>query len=226
MDRHDYTDMGGPAGVFWTTHWSLIENARSADHDGNRLLIDMLLRRYWKPIYCFLRRKGYGNEQAKDLTQGFFHEVVLGRHLIEKVEPARGRFRSLLLIALDRYLANVHRAEAAYDYVWVSTMLEQVLEEVKAECSRDGMVQHWNVFHDRVLAPIVQQGKPPALGEICTRYGIENERQASNMVVTMKRRMQAALAQRLRETVSSEEEVGSEMEAIRGFFLRAAQQRP
>jgi len=117
-------------------------------------------------------------------------------------------------------------AEAAYDYVWVSTMLEQVLEEVKAECSRDGMVQHWNVFHDRVLAPIMQQGKPPALGEVCTRYGIEDERQASNMVVTMKRRMQAALAHRLHETVSSEEEVGSEMKEIRGFFVRAAQERP
>jgi len=31
-----------------------------------------MLKTYWKPVYCYLRCKGYDNEQAKDLTQGFF----------------------------------------------------------------------------------------------------------------------------------------------------------
>ena len=258
MDQHGYTDIGGLAGTFRTTHWSLIENARSSDPDANRLLIGVLLQRYWKPVYCYLRRKGYGNEQAKDLTQGFFHEVVLGRHLIDKADPAKGRFRSFLLIALDRYLANVHRAESAqkriprsklvpldvveprelpsvvssmsaeavYDYVWVSTLLEQVMEQVKTECCGDGMIQHWNVFRDRVLMPILQQSSPPSLQEICTRHGVAGERQASNMIVTMKRRLQAVLADHLRETVTSEEELTGEMDEIRRFFLAAAQERP
>jgi len=257
MDQRNYTDMGGLGETFWTTHWSLIENARSADQDANRLLIGLLLRRYWKPVYCYLRRKGYGNEEAKDLTQGFFHEVVLGRHLIDKADPAKGRFRSFLLIALDRYLANVHRAEAAqkripqsklvpidvveplelptvvssmsaeavFDYVWLSTLLEQVLEEVKAKCREDGMMDHWNVFHDRILAPIMKQSSPPAIKEICRRYNIASERQAANMVVTMKRRLQAALVKRLRETVTSDEQLNGEMDEIRRFFFRAAQER-
>lgn len=257
MDQHEYTDIGGPGGTFWTTHWSLIENARSDDPDASRSLVGLLLQRYWKPVYCYLRRKGYDNETAKDLTQGFFHEVVLGRHLIDKADPAKGRFRSFLLVALDRYLANVHRAESArkrippsrlvpldmveppelpsvvstmapeavYDYVWVSTLLEQVLEEVKTQCNKDGMGQHWNVFRDRVLTPIMQQNSPPSLAEICRTHGVTGEKQASNMVVTMKRRLQAALAARLRETVASEEELTREMDEIRRFFLTAAQER-
>ncbi len=107
------TDMGGTGGAFLTTHWSLIDGVSSSEEARNRALIGLLMHRYWKPVYCYIRRKGCDNEQAKDLTQGFFHEVVLQRHLIEKADGARGRFRSFLLMALDRYLANVHEKETA-----------------------------------------------------------------------------------------------------------------
>ena len=113
MGRDDYTDIGGMGEVFLTTHWSLIQGVRSHGEDGNRALIGLLMNRYWKPIYCYLRRKGYNNERAKDLTQGFFHEVVLERHLIENADAAKGRFRSFLLMALDRYLVNVQEMETA-----------------------------------------------------------------------------------------------------------------
>ncbi|MHC4281600.1 MAG: hypothetical protein ACYSWZ_01295, partial [Planctomycetota bacterium] len=89
MGRDDYTDIGGTGEVFLTTHWSLIQGLDSGDKGGNRALIGLLMNRYWKPIYCYLRRKGYNNEQAKDLTQGFFHEVVLERHLIENADAAK-----------------------------------------------------------------------------------------------------------------------------------------
>jgi len=113
MRRDDYTDMGGTQEVFLTTHWSLVQGAGSTDEDRSRALIDVLLKRYWKPVYCYLRRKGYDNEQAKDLTQGFFHRVVLGRSLVRKADPSKGRFRTFLLSALNRYLINVHEAETA-----------------------------------------------------------------------------------------------------------------
>jgi len=113
MRRDDYTDIGGTGEVFLTTHWSLIQDVSSSGEDGSRALIGLLMNRYWKPIYCYLRRKGYNNEQAKDLTQGFFHEVVLERHLIENADAAKGRFRSFLLMALDRYLVNVQEMETA-----------------------------------------------------------------------------------------------------------------
>ena len=113
MKRKDYTRMGGVGGRFPTTCWTIIEEVHPGDEAHKRALIGDLLGDYWKPVYCYLRRRGHGNEEAKDLTQGFFQEVVLGRELIQRADPNRGRFRTLLLTALDHYLANVHRGQCA-----------------------------------------------------------------------------------------------------------------
>jgi len=107
-EYHDETDIGGKGGTFLTTHWSLVEYIQS-DGDKNRELIGLLLDRYWKPVYCYLRHKGYDNEEAKDLTQGFFHEVVLNRNLIQRADQSKGRFRTFLLHALDQHLLNEKR---------------------------------------------------------------------------------------------------------------------
>ena len=109
---HDPTDMGGTGQSFLTTHWSLIEDIQRRQ-DPQRALIGLLLERYWKPVYCYLRRKGYPNEEAKDLTQAFFHEVVLSRHLIEKADPSRGRFRAFLLHALKQYVIDARRRQSS-----------------------------------------------------------------------------------------------------------------
>ncbi len=112
MDHHDLTDIGGSREAFLTTHWSLIGDVnRGADNE--RALIDSLLRCYWKPVYCFLRYKGFQNEEAKDLTQAFFHDVVLNRDLVARANPSQGRFRTFLLHALDQYLIDCRRKENA-----------------------------------------------------------------------------------------------------------------
>lgn len=113
MPRDDQTEMGGRDGAFHTTQWEDIQRARTLDDSRRRDAIGELLTRYWKPVYCYLRRKGLDNEAAKDLTQGFFHEVVLGRELIQRAESRRGRFRTLLLTALDHYITSSHRADTA-----------------------------------------------------------------------------------------------------------------
>lgn len=105
--------MGGAAESFQTTHWTVIEETGPSKDSRSRILVGELLRMYWKPVYCYLRHKGFDNEQAKDLTQGFFQEVVLGRELIRRADRTKGRFRTLLLRALDRYLVSVHRKQTA-----------------------------------------------------------------------------------------------------------------
>ena len=108
MRREDQTDLGGIGESFLTTHWSLIEAVKKG-HDKDKALIGLLLERYWKPVYCYLRRKGHGNEEAKDLTQSFFHEIVLNRRLVERADASKGRFRSFLLHALDQFLIDQMR---------------------------------------------------------------------------------------------------------------------
>lgn len=106
----DRTDMGGPGDEFLTTHWSLIDHM-GENQDKDRALIGTLIQRYWKPVYCYLHRKGYRNDEAKDLTQSFFHEIVLNRHLLERADPSRGRFRTFLLHALDEFLIDQRRKD-------------------------------------------------------------------------------------------------------------------
>jgi len=112
MGYFDQTDMGGAKESFLTTHWSLIEGIKK-NEDEDHALIGLLLERYWKPVYCFLRRKGFNNEQSKDLTQGFFCEVVLNRHLVQRADTCKGRFRTFVLNALDQYVLDQQRKEIA-----------------------------------------------------------------------------------------------------------------
>lgn len=103
--------MGGQKSDFPTTRWSEIGAAGADDQTRRSQVIDSLAAKYWKPVYCYLRRRGYANDPAKDLTQGFFCELVLGQELIRRANKAKGRFRTFLLTALNHYVSNIHRAQ-------------------------------------------------------------------------------------------------------------------
>ena len=103
----------GGSASFRTTHWTQIFRARTLDSERKREALGAVLEEYWRPVYCYLRRKGFPDDRAEDLTQGFFEEIVLGRDLIPRADNAKGRFRNLLLVALERYVKSVGRAEAA-----------------------------------------------------------------------------------------------------------------
>ena len=96
---------------FHTTSWTLIVRARASRED-----LEVLLGRYWSPVYAFLRRSGWKREDAQDLTQTFLGEVLPKRDLVGRADPLRGRFRSFLLSALRNFATDARRkggAEAA-----------------------------------------------------------------------------------------------------------------
>jgi RNA polymerase sigma-70 factor (ECF subfamily) len=246
MRPKDQTDMGGMRESFLTTHWSLIEDIKK-HQDKDKALIGLLLERYWKPVYCYIRRKGYQNEEAKDLTQGFFHEVVLSRRMVDRTDPSKGRFRSFLLYTLDQFLIDQRRKEArktripnnklvpldisnppelpqtilesgpedCFAYAWKSNLIDLTLSEVQAECERQGLQTYWNIFHDKVLLPTLQNGESESMKIIGARYGVISESRAFNMLLAVKRRFKSALRRNLANTVLSEEDVDKEW---RDFF--------
>lgn len=108
MDMQHSTEIGGKARNFPTTQWSLCEALRSCTPEIKKQLLDGLIARYWKPVYYFARSQGHGNEEAKDLVQGFFAACV-EREFFGQADAARGRFRTFLLTALTNYMRNVHR---------------------------------------------------------------------------------------------------------------------
>ena len=96
---------------FQTTRWSLIAAARDAPERA-RPALEQLCRTYRPPVLAFVRGAGYSHSDAEDLTQGFFlHFLERGWHA--QADPQRGRFRSLLLTSLRRYLADQHAYHGA-----------------------------------------------------------------------------------------------------------------
>ena len=71
-----------------------------------------LCRRYWVPLYAFLRRKGHSDNNAQDLTQGFF-ERLLAKDYLKSVAPEKGRFRSFMLTAIKHYASNEYDRNTA-----------------------------------------------------------------------------------------------------------------
>ena len=92
-------------GWFATTHWSVVLSARDPAAPGATEALDRLCRDYWYPLYAYIRRQGFGSEDAEDLTQDFLADL-LRRESLQSVAPEKGRFRSFLLVALKRYLVN------------------------------------------------------------------------------------------------------------------------
>ena len=255
MKSDGYTSMGGAPGSFQATHWTAIERIGISNDICSAALVADLLRTYWKPVYCYLRHKGYNNEQAKDLTQGFFREVVLGRKLIQQADRVKGRFRTLLLRALDRYLISVHRKDTArkripqdrlisledsnfpelpkatsnlnsediFHYTWVCELLDRLLEEVETECLHRGMAMHWDLFHDRVLSPIITCAESPSLEELCHKYGVASTVKVSSMIFSVKRRFRSAMKRLMRKSVASEAQINEEMLELMKFLVKGRQ---
>jgi RNA polymerase sigma factor (sigma-70 family) len=96
---------------FTTTHWSVVLEAQSespAAHDA----LEKLCRVYWRPIHSFVQRQGIGPEEAKDITQSFFADLLEHKSLTA-VRKEKGRFRSYLLGALKYFLADERRRAMA-----------------------------------------------------------------------------------------------------------------
>ena len=98
---------------FVTTRWSLILSAANlgTEEQKARDALAELCRTYWRPIFSFVRARGYSIEDAQDLTQDFF-VTILKNNWLQHADRNRGRFRSLLLKSLQNFLVNA--AEKAH----------------------------------------------------------------------------------------------------------------
>ena len=107
------TDPSGQHGgvAFTTTHWSVVLEAQGESPAAKEAL-EKLCRTYWRPIFAFLRRQGVGPEEAEDITQGFFAQL-LERRKFSALRKEKGRLRSFLLGALKYFLADEQRRAMA-----------------------------------------------------------------------------------------------------------------
>lgn len=91
------------AGLFVTTHWSVILAAKGDESEVADEALTKLCRMYWYPLYAFVRRRGHSPHDAEDLTQEFFCRL-LHKDYLRVVDYRKGRFRTFLLTAIENFL--------------------------------------------------------------------------------------------------------------------------
>jgi DNA-directed RNA polymerase specialized sigma24 family protein len=109
--------------VFATTCWNVVTSAGDGRSEGAESALETLCRTYWYPIYVYVRRKGHRPDEAQDLTQEFFAQLIAKEHL-KFADQKRGRFRNFLLGTLDHFLARewsrAHRQKRGGQFTFVS----------------------------------------------------------------------------------------------------------
>ena len=104
------TDIGGAQHRFPETNQSAIVRARSADAIVRQRAFDTILTSYWKPVYKYVRLKWQAsNEDAKDLTQGFFANAFEKNHFAN-YDARKASFQTFLRTCLDGFVANERKA--------------------------------------------------------------------------------------------------------------------
>jgi RNA polymerase sigma-70 factor (ECF subfamily) len=110
--NHD-TSLGEVGGRFPETAQDLLAGLREPDGPQYRAALSMLCRRYWKPVYTYVRIAwAKSNEDAKDLTQAYFLWLIEGNPL-GKFDPTRGTFRGYLRGTLRSFVGHQERALGA-----------------------------------------------------------------------------------------------------------------
>ncbi len=99
-----------PAKAQWftTTHWSVVLAAGGTTSPVAEAALERLCGTYWYPLYAFVRREGFDDASAKDLTQGFFARF-LEKNFPAQARREKGKFRSFLLASLKHFLSDERR---------------------------------------------------------------------------------------------------------------------
>jgi RNA polymerase sigma-70 factor (ECF subfamily) len=242
-------DLGVPAGSsagpghFLSTAWSMILQAQKKDKETSRRYLGLLIQRYWRPVYFFVRHFVGDHEEAKDITQGFFASF-LEKDAILYADRGRGRFRNFLAASAKRYMQQRHRAARARpDEVsivdfgsaahmrsfsgpqgedpasifmknWVKSLVETCLTRLREECRSLGKEAQFEVFRARFL----HGGAAPAsYGDIALRLGI-SEKDVDNCFGRAKRRFARIFRGEVRNSVGEGEQVDDEIRELLGVL--------
>jgi RNA polymerase sigma factor (sigma-70 family) len=91
---------------FTETQWTLVRTAgNKASPMAAAVALETLCKVYWLPIYAYVRRRGYSQHDAQDLTQDFFTRII-SDNSFARADRNKGKFRSYLLGALNHFLSD------------------------------------------------------------------------------------------------------------------------
>jgi DNA-directed RNA polymerase specialized sigma24 family protein len=232
------------AGYFPTTRWSEVARAGSPNADQACAALDILITRYQSSLKQHLRfRFGVDESQAQDWLQAFLLQRVLVGQLMGKVSRDRGKFRTFLLNALNHFVIDQLRHDAAqrrrpsggwaslddlpdsdaepatdsfraFTIEWARDTVEEVERRMEAECKANGDQKRWELFYTQVLEPTRDNTPPPPYAETVARLGYRSNDEAYNVLVTAKRQFRRVFYQLVAEYVGPGENIETEVRAL------------
>jgi DNA-directed RNA polymerase specialized sigma24 family protein len=224
--------------------------AAQQDAEAKREALGQLLARYLPALQAHLvYRKRLPPEKADDLVQEFVTNKILEKDLIARADQQLGKFRTLLLTALDRFVKNQIRNEhakkrspekgavqtfderhegvsaeqqpsEAFDVTWARGVIAEALRQMQAECEASGRQDLWGVFQCRVVGPILEAAPPVDYKQLVERFGFRSPTQASNVLTTAKRMYARALRSAVSQYTQDEQEIESEIKELKEILAR------
>lgn len=97
-------------GKFPSTEWTLVARLRHADPKECKKALNELCAQYHFPLYCFIRQRGLSHHDAQDALHDFLAKL-LRLDALTDLEKEKGRLRTFLSKALDRFLITLHHRE-------------------------------------------------------------------------------------------------------------------
>jgi DNA-directed RNA polymerase specialized sigma24 family protein len=168
------TEANNRDGLFASTRWTIVIEAGdfAAASAQSLSALTELCQIYWRPLYLFLRREGYGPDDAQDLTQGFFADLIETRSYT-RADREKGRFRSFLLGALKHFVADARdrdRAQKRGGGMIPEQLDERAITEVEAQVQR---AAKWNSdrVYDREWAASLLRRALDRLAQECALAG-------------------------------------------------------
>ncbi len=196
--------------------------------------MNQVIALYWKPVYRFIRLKFQkSNEDAKDLTQGFFASA-LQRDFFPRFDPAKASFRTYLRMAVERYAANQHASDnsqkrggglefedvddhdvptgspdTVFEREWRRQLFSHALDDLRSHCRETGKQVHFSIFEDYDLTDRDRL----SYSDLSAKYGIP-ETSVTNYLAWTRRTLKAFITERLRVTTSGAKELHQELRRL------------
>ena len=238
---------------FAETAWSVVLAAGHLSQPDGREALAELCRTYWPAVYGFLRRRGYNRDDAQDLTQSFFQQM-LADDTVRRASPTRGRFRNFLLGALTRALADEQarlrtlKRGGQFQFIsmdqfraeemgqqWVANDVSpsdsvdarwaRIILERALEKVRIAFFAGGNGENFEALSPFLMGDKPDiSYAEVAERTKLSLGA-VKTQIHRLRRQFASAVRQEVMRTVSAPHEVDDELRHLRGVFARPRQQQ-
>ena len=237
----------GENGWFVSTHWSVVWKARNGDSTQAIDALNKLCTAYWRPLFYYLRRRGHGFEEARDLTQSFFAHLLQADQL-RHLKHQDGRFRNFLLTLLNHYVSDErdkanalkrgggqapvfldalteeerYRMEPA-DGTSAESLFDRVWAQTVLERAGRRLREEYESAGNGQLFEVLRQLPPGRTGssyaEVASRLGL-SESAVASAIFRLRRRQAEVIREEVAQTVTKTDDIDEEIRYLMDVVAR------